>query len=192
MDKKLGIIAVIVFFSLVGILASLILSMNSTVSPDTLPSTPNLSRNNPTNVPSRTSNMPPQRMDKDLFMQLLAFEISKEQAMYFIPVILFTALGTAAASYYIMSKRTTEDGLDKKEVRKVFLTSLTSPEKEVIELLFKNNGSVHQYELTRVSGMTKVQTHRLVERMTSKGIIIKKKIGKVNRIELADNLRILI
>ncbi|MCD4739948.1 hypothetical protein K8R43_02000 [archaeon] len=125
-------------------------------------------------------------------MQLLAFEISKEQAMYFIPVILFTALGTAAASYYIMSKRTTEDGLDKKEVRKVFLTSLTSPEKEVIELLFKNNGSVHQYELTRVSGMTKVQTHRLVERMTSKGIIIKKKIGKVNRIELADNLRILI
>lgn len=189
MDKKVAVISVLVFFSFIGILASLILSMDSTVSSDVIPQPqqPNWSKNNPRL--NNTSEVP-RNTQRDVLMQLLAFQISKDQAIYFIPVIFFTALGTAAVSYYVLSGKQSKVGLDKKDAKKAFLSALDTKEREVIDLLFKNNGSVHQYELTRVSDMNKVQTHRLLKSMEEKGIIKKKKIGKVNRIILSDDLRV--
>ena len=196
MNKKLGIVALMVFLSFIGILASLAFSINNiSSSEDTLspPANPNFSKaRNVSNNSSFSDFRPPQQNDRmNMFLELMKFEIIKEQLVYLIPIILFTALGAVAVSYYVFHGKT-EPGLKKQEARKALLAAFDKQEKEVIDLLLKNNGSVHQYELTRVSGMTKVQTHRLIEKMLAKGVISKKKIGKVNRIELSDELRVIL
>lgn len=105
---------------------------------------------------------------------------------YFIPIIAFSGLGVGALVYYLVSgdKQTT----DTKKFREALLSTLHGHEKEVVELLLDNNGAVAQYELARLSGMNKVQTHRLLLKMEQNGIITKRRLGKVNKIELNKGL----
>ena len=109
---------------------------------------------------------------------------------YIIPIIAFSGLAVGAIVFYVLSERGAA-GFDKKAFQSALLATLDKDEKQVVELLLENQGAVPQYELARLSGLNKLQTHRLILKMEKKGIIKKTRLGKINKIELNKDLKVL-
>ena len=61
---------------------------------------------------------------------------------------------------------------------------LLPEEKKVIDVLKKNDYSLPQNKITRESGLTKVQVHRVLKRLETKGLIEKHEYGLTNKIVL--------
>ena len=107
---------------------------------------------------------------------------------YFIPVIGFSGLLVGTLVYYILSEKIVLREKQLESNTKIILKLLDSKEKFVIEKLLDENGKVYQSELNYLPGMTKVKTHRILEKLKSRGIIKKEKLGKINMIRLEDSI----
>ena len=73
-------------------------------------------------------------------------------------------------------------------LKELFKNSITKEERKIIEYLIKNNGVCTQYELTKLPNQNKLKVSRLLVEMSDKNIIIKEKIGKINKVFLDSNL----
>ena len=78
---------------------------------------------------------------------------------------------------------------NKTEFTKTILNFLSYNEKKLINKLIEQKGTALQSEISRIEGMGKVKTHRLVKDLERKGVITVEKYGNTNRINLSDNLR---
>jgi len=107
---------------------------------------------------------------------------------YFIPVIGFSGLLVGTLVYYILSEKIVIKEKQLESNAKILLKLLDSKEKFVIEKLLEENGKVYQSELNYLPGMTKVKTHRILEKLKLRGIIKKEKLGKINMIRLEDSI----
>ena len=103
---------------------------------------------------------------------------------YLIPVLAFVGLAVGTVSFSLMSGN---NSIMKKDT-KVILKFLNANERKVVEKLMENDGKVQQIELTRLPGLNKVKTHRLLNDMERKEIIKREKYGKLNLIVLEKNL----
>lgn len=74
----------------------------------------------------------------------------------------------------------------------LFMKNFNSTEKKIIEYLKINKGVSTQYELTKLEGVTKLQISRTIIGLEKKNFIIKKKIGKINKIYLNKELYLLL
>ena len=61
-------------------------------------------------------------------------------------------------------------------------------EKRVIDKLIEQKGTALQSEISRIEGMGKVKTHRVVKDLERKNVITVEKYGNTNRISLAENI----
>jgi uncharacterized membrane protein len=67
-------------------------------------------------------------------------------------------------------------------VRKV----LKDDERKVVELLMSSGGSMLQREIARQSGFSRVKTHRILYRLSTRGIVVAEKYFNTYKITLAD------
>lgn len=86
-------------------------------------------------------------------------------------------------------KNSNVESIDKKDFTKIILKFLSYNEKKLINKLIEQNGTVLQSEISRMEGMGKVKTHRIVKDLERKGIIFVEKYGNTNQITLNENLR---
>ncbi|MFA5125838.1 MAG: hypothetical protein WC462_02440 [archaeon] len=79
-----------------------------------------------------------------------------------------------------------------KEIKKIKQETaeylLLPDEKKVIEVLKYNDYSLPQNKITKESGLTKVQVHRVLKRLETKGLIEKHEYGLTNKIVLKKEL----
>ena len=108
--------------------------------------------------------------------------------LLFMFIVTILSLIIGAYSYYIISKDLYEYSKIKKELLEEFINFLDNDEKKVIQHLLNNNGVSTQYELLQISNSHKVKLHRLLEKLEERGVIEKKKIGKINKIYLNSKL----
>jgi uncharacterized membrane protein len=80
--------------------------------------------------------------------------------------------------------RLTRDKEMKSEKEKLTSLLLLPEERLIIHELKKSRGSLTQSQLVKNTGMSKVKTHRIVNRLASKGIIKKYPYGLTNKIVL--------
>jgi len=140
----------------------------------------------------------PSRLDPIVFEEMTTEEIidyfqerqsSRPVPMfYFIPVIGFSGLLVGTLVYYILSEKIIIKEKQLEGNTKIILKLLDSKEKFIIEKLLEENGKVHQSELNYLPGMTKVKAHRILEKLKTRGIIKKEKLGKINMIRLEDSI----
>ena len=71
----------------------------------------------------------------------------------------------------------------------LFLKFLNYGENQVIKKLIENNGTILQSEISRMSNMGKVRTHRIITELKKKEIITLEKFGKTNRINLTEDAK---
>ncbi|VVB70796.1 Uncharacterised protein [uncultured archaeon] len=111
-----------------------------------------------------------------------------EYHLEFMIAMVFVGFGVGIITYYILSGKIKEQDETIKETGKLLLNLLNSNEKEVIEYLVNNNGIANQYELTHLNGMTRLKIHRVLEKLEEKQIITRTRLGKINKIKMADNI----
>lgn len=109
-----------------------------------------------------------------------------------VPLIASIGIAIGALIYYFMSSKAESKEKGMKKTADVLLQFLNSDEKKVVDLLIENKGKVLQSELTRLPGMTKVKSHRIVQKLADRGVIESEHLGKTNvvkfRKEIMDGL----
>jgi uncharacterized membrane protein len=97
-------------------------------------------------------------------------------------MLLFSGLVLLAAGVSVwMLTREKEITSEKEKIKSLLLLP---EERLVISELKRNKGNMTQSQLVKNTGMSKVKTHRIVNRLSSKGIIKKYPYGLTNKIVL--------
>jgi len=106
-----------------------------------------------------------------------------------IPLIASIAVVVGAATYYFMSgvMETKEKSLKKNS--EILLRFLSPEEKKLVNALIESNGKVLQAEITRLPGMTKVKSHRVVQRLVDRGVIETVSLGKTNIVRFSKEVK---
>jgi uncharacterized membrane protein len=67
--------------------------------------------------------------------------------------------------------------------------TLTEDERKVVEVLRGHNGKYLQKYIRNETGLSRLQTHRIVARLAERGIVTLEKTGNTNQVLLADWLK---
>jgi hypothetical protein len=106
-----------------------------------------------------------------------------------LPLIISVAVLAGAGIYYFMSGQIEKKQLVVKNNIDILLKFLNVDERKLVNLLIENNGKVLQAELTRLPGMSKVKSHRIVQRLIDRGVIEKETLGKTNIIKFTKEIK---
>lgn len=94
-----------------------------------------------------------------------------------IAAIVVIVLGLGAGISMVLPKKIAQSTI------KVDTSKLDSEEKNIYEILKKNNG-IYQSDLIKETGLTKVRITRVLDKLESKGIIERRRRGMTNAIFL--------
>jgi len=87
----------------------------------------------------------------------------------------------------IEQKPSTETALPKEQqTRTAVLRVLKDDEKKVVELLINAGGTMLQRDIARKTGFSRVKTHRILYRLSTRGIVTAKKYYNTYQITLAE------
>lgn len=106
-----------------------------------------------------------------------------------IPVLVTLAIMIGAGTYYFMQQKIEAKKESLKKNTRVILKLMNADEKKLVEILIDNHGKALQAELTRLPGMNKVKSHRIVRKLEERGVITIEKYGKTNYIKLNDEIK---
>lgn len=106
-----------------------------------------------------------------------------------LPLLLSLALVVGAATYYYMVGKVESKEQFLKKNTDIILKFLSPEEKKLVNLLVENNGKILQAEATRLPGMNKVKSHRVVQKLLDKGVLEKERIGKTNVIKFSGEIK---
>ncbi|MBU0953590.1 MAG: hypothetical protein KKA90_04190 [Nanoarchaeota archaeon] len=106
-----------------------------------------------------------------------------------IPLLVGFGVMAGAGTFYFMSQRiTVKESLLKKNTE-ILLRFFNKDERIVINRLIENNGKVLQAEITRLPGLSKVRSHRIIKRLIERGVLEKEDYGKTNMIRFTKEVR---
>ncbi|MFH1391010.1 MAG: hypothetical protein ABIH20_01730 [Candidatus Diapherotrites archaeon] len=106
-----------------------------------------------------------------------------------LPIMLSLALLVGAGTYYLMAQQVEFKDKSLKKNTDVILKLLNPDEKKLVNLLLDNNGKILQAEVTRLPGMTKVKSHRVVQKLIDRGVLEKESVGKTNVLKFTDEVK---
>jgi len=106
-----------------------------------------------------------------------------------LPLIASIAVIAGAATYYLMMGRVEGKEETLKSNTEVLLKFLNPDERKLVNLLIENNGKILQAELTRLPEMSKVKSHRVVQRLIDRGVIEKEGLGKTNIVRFTKEIK---
>ena len=64
--------------------------------------------------------------------------------------------------------------------------TLTEEERKIINVLNNHNGKYLQKYITNETGLSRLQTHRIIARLAERGIVSLEKTGNTNQVYLAN------
>lgn len=104
--------------------------------------------------------------------------------LYFMVAISTLGIAVGASVFYFMSKRVeTTHGVARKSTE-IMLRFLSQDERMVMQALLARSGTMLQRDFSREHGLSKVKAHRVVARLTERGIVTLDEYGKTNRVTL--------
>jgi len=106
-----------------------------------------------------------------------------------LPLMLSLALLVGAGTYYLMSEKLDSKQNSLKKNTEMSVAFLNEDEKKLVNLLIENDGKIIQAEVTRLPGMTKVKSHRVVQKLIDRGVIEKDRLGKTNTLKFTKEIR---
>ncbi len=103
----------------------------------------------------------------------------------------FVGLGVlvGASIYWFMSKQLMEKQKSLHGTSELVMQFLGREEKAIMKKLVEENGKCLQAEISRIEGIGKLKSHRVLQRMKDKGVIEIEKFGKTNIVRLSKNIK---
>jgi len=105
-----------------------------------------------------------------------------------IPVFILIGVAIGAIVFFFMSSRLEKKQHDFKRVTDALIQFLGKDERLVVQKLLENHGKVLQAEISRIEGIGKLKSHRIIQRLSDRGVIEIEGFGKTNIIKLNKSL----
>jgi len=115
-------------------------------------------------------------------------ELQIEQLTRIVPLMVALAVIAGAVIYYLMAERVKSAEHSAKDNAGLVLKLLNTDEKKIVERLVKEKGKCFQSEISRIEGLGKLKSHRVLQRLSDRGVIEIEKHGKTNIVRFKPEL----
>ncbi len=107
-----------------------------------------------------------------------------------IMILLLSSLGVFVGSliYYLLSYKFFKEKQEYSKDVSLTLRFLDNDERKLVSLLVDCKGTISQPELVGKTGLNKVKVSRIIKKLIERQVVIKKKVGKINRIYFHEDL----
>lgn len=106
-----------------------------------------------------------------------------------VPVFILAGVIIGAIVFFFMSSRLETKQNDLEKVTSTLVQFLNKEEKLVVQKLIDNEGKVLQAEISRIEGIGKVKSHRIIQRLVDRKVIEVEAFGKTNIIKLTKEIK---
>ncbi|MBU0661895.1 hypothetical protein KJ891_00380, partial [Candidatus Micrarchaeota archaeon] len=106
-----------------------------------------------------------------------------------VPVFILSGVVIGALVFFFMSTRLEDKEKGLKKITEALVQFLNRDEKAVVQKILENEGKVYQSEISRMDGIGKLKSHRILQRLSDRGVIVIEGHGKTNIVKLAPNIR---
>ncbi len=106
-----------------------------------------------------------------------------------VPVFVLGGIVIGAVVFFFVTSKLEDKQRNVKKLSSVMLKFLNPDERKLVDLLIENNGKALQAELTRLPGMSKVKSHRIIQRLMDRGVIEKETLGKTNIVRFSKEIK---
>lgn len=106
-----------------------------------------------------------------------------------VPVFILAGVIIGAIVFFFMSSRLENKQNDLAKVTDTLVQFLNKDEKLVVKKLIENDGKVLQAEVSRIEGLGKVKSHRIIQRLVDRNVIVVESFGKTNIVKLTKEIR---
>ena len=112
-----------------------------------------------------------------------------ENIVQVIPLLISMAVLIGAGTYYLMSGKVEIKQKALKSNTSVILQFLDKDEQALVNKLIEGKGKALQAEVSRLPGMTRLKSHRVILKLMDKGVIEKEELGKTNIIKFKKEIK---
>ena len=88
----------------------------------------------------------------------------------------------------LIYRQVTKTKKESQKLLEMLFLFLSDDEKEIINCLVKNNGTIGQAEISRLPGMDRVKAYRSLQKMQEKNLIDITAHGKIRKVSLKENI----
>jgi flagellar motor component MotA len=105
-----------------------------------------------------------------------------------VPLFVLGGIVIGALVFFFMTSKLESTEHDLEKVAETLIQFLNKDEKKVVQKILDNKGKVYQSEISRIEGIGKLKSHRILQRLSDRGVIEIEKHGKTNMVLLAKNI----
>ena len=106
-----------------------------------------------------------------------------------VPVFVLAGIVIGAVIFFFMSSKLDNKQKDIQRVTETLVQFLNQDEKIIVEKILENNGKIFQSEISRIEGIGKLKSHRVLQRLSDRKVIEIEAHGKTNIVKLAKNIQ---
>ncbi len=106
-----------------------------------------------------------------------------------IPVFILIGIVIGGLVFFFMSSRIENKEKNLQKVTDALVQFLAKDEKRVVQKLLDNQGHILQADVSHIEGIGKLKSHRILQRLSDRGVIEIESYGKTNRIKLNKGLQ---
>lgn len=106
-----------------------------------------------------------------------------------IPVFVIVGIVIGGGVFFFMSSKLENKNNDVKKITGALIKFLGKEERLIVEKLLENNGKILQAEISRIEGIGKLKSHRIIQRLSDRGVIEVEHYGKTNIIKLTKEIK---
>jgi uncharacterized membrane protein len=106
-----------------------------------------------------------------------------------IPLAIISGVIIGAIVFFFMSAKLMDKDNNLENVTETLIKFLSKDEKKIVEKIIENEGKVFQSELSRIEGVGKLKSHRILRKLEDRGVIEVEKHGKTNIIKLKKEIK---
>ncbi len=106
-----------------------------------------------------------------------------------VPVFILSGVVIGAVVFFFMTSKLEDKKKDIGKVTQTLIQFLNKDEKKIVEKILENNGKAFQSEISRIEGIGKLKSHRILLRLSDRNVIEIEKHGKTNIIKLKKNIK---
>jgi uncharacterized membrane protein len=106
-----------------------------------------------------------------------------------VPVFIIIGVVIGALVFFFMSSRLEDKSKNLKKVSDILVQFLAKDEKLIVQKLLDNDGKILQAEISRIEGIGKLRSHRVIQRLSDRGVIEVEHFGKTNIVKLSKGVK---
>ncbi|MFH1588385.1 MAG: super-infection exclusion protein B [Candidatus Diapherotrites archaeon] len=106
-----------------------------------------------------------------------------------IPVFIFGGIIIGAVVFFFMTSKLENKQKEMEKTVNALIQFLNKDEKRVVEKILESNGKIMQSEISRIEGIGKLKSHRILQRLSDRKVIEIERHGKTNIVKLSKNIQ---